>query len=445
MLLASGDWQEHRDRDGDGWADLAGYSRGVFRPRFFWDGGNGRTAFLTGGVTYENRDGGTMEGAVLPGTGAAYREALETRRYDLGGTVQVGIANRYVLTGRLAASSQHHRHQFGEVRERGRHDMVFGELALRGAFGHHTWVAGFATEYEAYHPLDVPRFAYRYTTPAVFVQDDVSLAPWISISASARADFQNRYGTLFSPRVAALLRWRGWTSRLSAGQGSFAPTPLTEETEAAGLTKLTIPVPLVAERGRSASFDIGRTSGPLTYSATLFHSTVQHPIAVERWQRYLLTNRAEPARNVGGELLGTLRKKALSATASYTYVQSRETDLGKRVDVPLTPRHSFGLVGMWEKEEFGRIGVECYYTGRQRLEENPYRSESKPYVIVGFLVEKRLGPVRLFLNAENLTDVRQTKWNSLLRPTRGVDGRWTVDAWAPLEGRVFNGGFRLRF
>ena len=25
------------------------------------------------------------------------------------------------------------------------------------------------------------------------------------------------------------------------------------------------------------------------------------------------------------------------------------------------------------------------------------------------------------------------------------DGRWTVDAWAPLDGRTWNGGLRLAF
>jgi len=28
---------------------------------------------------------------------------------------------------------------------------------------------------------------------------------------------------------------------------------------------------------------------------------------------------------------------------------------------------------------------------------------------------------------------------------RGVDGRWTVDAWAPLDGRNINGGIRVNF
>ena len=100
---------------------------------------------------------------------------------------------------------------------------------------------------------------------------------------------------------------------------------------------------------------------------------------------------------------------------------------------------------MWEKEEVGRIGVEVYYTGRQRLEVNPYRSESRSYVILGVLAERRIGRWRVFINAENLTDVRQTHWDSLVRPSQGVDGRWTVDAWAPLDGRVLNGGVRWTF
>jgi iron complex outermembrane receptor protein len=66
-------------------------------------------------------------------------------------------------------------------------------------------------------------------------------------------------------------------------------------------------------------------------------------------------------------------------------------------------------------------------------------------VIVGMLVEKRVGLARLFLNAENITNVRQSKSDSLLRPARGVDGRWTVDAWAPVDGRAINGGVRFGF
>jgi iron complex outermembrane receptor protein len=444
-LLGGGHWQDATDVNDDAWADLPGYTRGLVRPRLFWDGGNGRTLFATAGFTAEDRTGGTIPGAVLAATGAPYIEALETRRADAGAVGQMSFGGRYVLSARVALMQQRHDHQFGEVRERDRHETAFAEATLRASFSRHTLVGGVAFERDSYKPTDVPQFAYTFTVPGIFVQDDVEVASWLSVSASGRVDFHNEYGTFFSPRVAALFRANKWNSRISLGTGFFGPSPLTEETEAAGLSRLQIPRPLRAEEGRSASVDISRTDGPLSYTFTLFGSRVQHPIHVDRSAGLLLTNLADPTTNVGIELLGTLRHEPYSLTATYTYVRSRELTDGTRDDVPLTPRHSAGVVGMWEKEDVGRVGVEFYYTGVQRLEENPYRDVSEPYIIVGVLAERQIGWARLFINGENLTGVRQTRWDPLIRPTRAPDGRWTVDAWQPLDGRTINGGIRISF
>ena len=132
-----------------------------------------------------------------------------------------------------------------------------------------------------------------------------------------------------------------------------------------------------------------------------------------------------------------------SVTGTYTYARSLEGSGTERGDVPLTPRHSAGLTGMWERENLGRIGVECYFTGRQRLEDNPYRSESAAYLLFGVMAERQFGKLRVFVNAENLANVRQTDWSPLLRTVRATDGRWTVDSSAPLDGRVINAGIRL--
>jgi outer membrane receptor for ferrienterochelin and colicins len=98
-----------------------------------------------------------------------------------------------------------------------------------------------------------------------------------------------------------------------------------------------------------------------------------------------------------------------------------------------------------EDEDVGRIVVEWFYTGRQRLEANPFRDESVPYASVGLLVEHAFGKVRVFVNGEDLNNVRQMQYDPLIRPVRGVDGRWTVDAWGPLDGRNINAGIRLKF
>jgi iron complex outermembrane receptor protein len=443
-VLVGGHWQERNDIDEDGWADLAGYSRGVVRPRLFWNDGAGRSLFATGGAMWEQRRGGTMPEATLSATGAPYPESLETTRFDGGLVAQTPVAERFVLTARVSATRKDEDYLRGDVRERDVQDTMFAELALRGTAPRQTWVGGVAFERSTLDPRDQPRFAYDYNVPGVFLQDDIDVRRWLTLSVSGRVDFHNVFGTFLSPRVSALVRGGAWTSRLSIGSGFFAPTALTEETEAAGLARLTITEPLKAERGRSGSFDLTRVQGPLTLTATFFRYEVRDPAVVDR-ATYTLATLAEPTVNTGLETVATIRRPPFSVTGTYTYVHSREGVGADRADVPLTPRHSAGLVGMWENDERGRIGLEAYFTGLQRLEDNPYRSQSEPYVLFGGLVERRFGRVRLFVNAENLGGVRQTRFDPLVRPFQAVDGRWTVDAWAPLDGRVVNGGVRLSF
>jgi outer membrane receptor for ferrienterochelin and colicins len=444
-LLAGGHWQQQNDINADGWADLPGYNRAELRPRLFWDNHNGSSLFVTTGATWETRRGGTTSGAVIPATGAAYRETLDTGRYDVGVVGQTLLANEYVVAARGSVSWQTHDHTFGGSRERDSHDTAFAEVSARRKFGRQTFVVGGAVERDAFNAQDLPQFSYTFTVPGVFVQDDVDVTPWLSVSGSTRLDVHSEYGTFVSPRLSALFRSGRWTGRISAGTGFFPTSALTEETEAAGLARLRIAGPLRAETGRGVSFDLTRTNGPLSYTATVFASRIRNPVFVERTAGYVLANQPFASTNVGTELLATWRRAPLSLTATYGFVSAREFEETAFADVPLTPRHSVALLGTWEREGVGRIGAEWFYTGRQRLEANPFRDESVPYALFGLLAERVIGKVRLFVNGENLTNVRQTQWDPLIRPVRGADGRWTVDAWAPLDGRNINGGIRLRF
>jgi len=443
-LLGSANGQARGDVNTDGWADIPKYERAVVRPRVFWDDQAGKSFFATAGGTWEDRTGGTMPGRALP-SGGDYIEGLDTRRADVGSAFQALAANGVVWSARASWSTQHQDHRFGEITERDDHDTGFAELTVRRAIAHHTLVGGVAIEHDRFQPIDTPQFAYSYTTPGVFVQDDVDVAKWLAVSASARLDRHSEFGTFLSPRISALVRSGPWSSRLSVGQGFFAPTPITEETEAAGLSRLTIVRPLEPERGTNTSIDLTHAAGPLSATLTGFYSRIGDPVEVERTNAYVLGNLAEPTTNVGVEAIAIWKTEDLSIVANYAYVRSRETTDEGRVEVPLTPRHAVGVDGAWELGDIWRIGVEWYYTGPQRLEANPYRSESAPYSVFGVLASRRLGRALLFINGENLTNVKQTDWDPLLRPSRGVDGRWTVDAWAPLDGRVINGGVRFRF
>ena len=444
-FLGGGHFQKKTDVDDDSWADLPEYTRGVLRPRLFWEDGRGRSFFTTVGVTAETREGGTTGGGGALDGRLARVESLDTLRIDGGFVGRTLLAGRYVTTVRAAVSRQWHEHRFGDILERDRHVTMFGEVAVRGAAGRHTWVAGAALEHDSYKPRDVPRFAYAFTIPGLFLQDDVELMPWWAASISARADHHSEYGWFLSPRISSLLRGGGWTGRVSFGTGFFGPTALTEETEAAGLTQLRMPRPLEAERGQSFSVDVTRELGPLSATATLFRSRIRHPLHVERVSDYTISNLLDPGTTRGMELLGTLRRAPFALTGTYTFVQARERHAGVPVDAVLTPRHAAGIVVMAEWEDAGRIGLEWYFTGEQRLEGDPSRTRSEAYGVVGLLAERRINRFRVFINGENLTGTRQTKWAPVLRPMPSADGRIAGDVWAPLEGRTLNGGVRVVF
>jgi iron complex outermembrane receptor protein len=433
-LLGGAHFQGQSDIDGDGWSDLPEYQRGLVRPRIFWNDNAGNSWLFTVGTVIEDRAGGS----------AAFKDALRTRRFD-GGAVGRYLLGKRLLSIRGSVMSGRYRREFGTPIERDRQQTLFGEASLSSTSGRHTWTVGSAFQTDRYRNRDVPRFDYTFITPAVFAQDEYSPATYLTVSASGRLDFNNRYGTFFNPRLSALIRFpHAITARISAGTGVFTPTAFTEETEATGLMRILPLKDLHVERAQSLSGDLGWKSRHLELNATVFGSVVRNPVALRGLE---VVNLSGPTRTVGTEFLARFRQGRFNIVASHTFVHSSEIEkmTGQRDLVPLTPRHTTGVDTMWEDPDRMRIGFEVYYTGQQRLEDNPYRTESIPYWVYGILIERRVGPVRLFLNAENIGDVRQTRHDPLVLPQPLPDGRRTVGVWGPLEGRILNGGLRYRF
>ena len=355
-----------------------------------------------------------------------------------------------MLAVRGSALRQGEQRQWGDVPEQGTRAVWFAEASLQGANGRHTWVLGSAFQQDRYTALELPQFNYRFSSPAVFAQDEMSFGPRWTLGVSTRADVHSEYGTLSTPRVSLLARPRpGWIVRVAAGTGAFAPTPFIEETEETGLSRVLPLRGLRAERARGTSVDVTRVLGPLEVTGTIFASLVTRPVQQQRADagHVRLVNADGPTRTRGTELLLKYRAGEFTAWVTHGWTRSTEDDpdRGDRRDVPLTPRQTASFTAMWEFEGRGRFGLEGYYTGRQALDENPYRLTGHPYTLLGALAERRFGRVGLFVNGENLLDVRQTRDDPLVLPARRADGRWTVDAWAPLDGRVINGGVRVTF
>jgi iron complex outermembrane receptor protein len=439
--------QSRQDLDDDGWIDMAAYERLTLRPRVFWTGADGALAFLTVGILREDREGGTLPGRSAP-DGQPFRQAQKTKRLDAGLTAEVPMPSLGALRLRGSATRQEHRHVFGVVRDDDRHDTLFGEASISGRSDGTALLAGLAYQVDRFRSDAFPAFNYSHQVPGLFGQVEQEVTPELTLAGSARIDFHNRFGTQLSPRLSALYRPGPWTIRASLGRGFFAPTPFVEEIEADGLLRLEPLGTLMAEKATTGSVDLGYAHGAIEARATVFASNINNATRLldVAPDRVRLVNVGGPTRIHGSELLLRYRWDGVMLTGSYVFVDATEPgEAAARRQVPLTPRHSAGIVAMWEKHGRGRIGIEAYYTGRQPLEDNPFRSRSKPYLHLGALGEIVLGKVSLFANAENILGVRQTRYDPLLRPARAASGEWTVDAWAPAEGFILNGGVRLRF
>ncbi len=319
---------------------------------------------------------------------------------------------------------------FGDVRERGTRSTGFGEISLQGMHTRHTWVVGGAYQYDGYNARDLPRFDYAFNAPAIFAQDEFA-AGAVRVSLSGRLDVHDEYGTLASPRGSLL--WRPDAGMDCSRVRRWRCICADAIRRGHGRNRL---VASRAARGPRSRTRVGRLPGCDTsgwrprVDRDLLWLRCAEPGATHRRAPMACSCSSTPVvptQTFGGEALGRYRSGPFLAIATYAFVQSRELDeeSGLRREVPLTPRHYAALDVMYESEDWGRAGLEFYYVGHQSLDDNPYRTRGLGQFIVGALVEKRFERVRLFVNAENLGNVRQTK----LRPARSsrAASRWSMD------------------
>ena len=446
--------QEAQDLDDDGWIDMAGYERGSVRPRFYWQDDNGANLYVTLGAMTEQRDGGTLGEATVP-DGSEFPQTQDTLRTDIGFIYDQPLGEVLNLNVRGSAMNQDHEHVFGAVQEDDSHESSLIESSLSGYSDKTAWLVGVALQSEKFKSDTFSEFNYSYQVPGLFSQLDYEASDDISMSLSARADWHNEYGTQVSPRISLLYSPENWTIRGAYGQGFFAPSPFIEDIDEAGLSRLAPLENLEEERASTASIDISYVLGSVETSLTFFASDIDNVTELEVIEgadetadkQVRLVNATGETDISGAEVLLRYRWQDIKFTGSYLYTDAtKEDDSGVgRVPLALTPKHSAGLVVMWEEHGSHLVGFEAYYTGTQELENNPYRDRSEAYWHLGLLGQITIGQVSFFVNAENLLNVRQTKEDSLLLLEQAPSGRWTTDIWSRNDGFTVNAGLRFQF
>jgi iron complex outermembrane receptor protein/outer membrane receptor for ferrienterochelin and colicins len=106
----------------------------------------------------------------------------------------------------------------------------------------------------------------------------------------------------------------------------------------------------------------------------------------------------------------------------------------------LTPKSRINSALLFEKEESFKAGVEAYYTSSQFLSDG---FRTKPFWVLGIFGEKVFGKYSLFINFENITDTRQGRLTPVVLPPHEMPT--FAEIYTHTEGRVINGGIKIRF
>jgi outer membrane receptor for ferrienterochelin and colicins len=123
----------------------------------------------------------------------------------------------------------------------------------------------------------------------------------------------------------------------------------------------------------------------------------------------------------------------------YTYADVSQHTRDVITASPLVSKHRLNNVLFYEIEDKLKIGLEAYYFSKQKLNDN---TTGKAYWMTGFMVEKLWERFSIFINFENFTDTRQTKFGSIY--TGSLTSPVFRDIYAPLDGFVINGGIKFR-
>ncbi|MBC3787773.1 TonB-dependent receptor [Spirosoma utsteinense] len=129
----------------------------------------------------------------------------------------------------------------------------------------------------------------------------------------------------------------------------------------------------------------------------------------------------------------------LSFYVGYTLINAQTHYAGVTKQNPFTAKSRLYSTLMYEIDEKWRIGYEVFYVGRQTIRNGDIKPS---YWVMGVSVERKWKHFSLFVNTENFLDVRQSRFESAY--TGSLQNPQFRDIWAPTDGFIYNGGFKLR-
>jgi outer membrane receptor for ferrienterochelin and colicins len=430
------------------------YNRFTLNPKLFIYFNDRTTLDLGLNSTIESRMGGDL--AYIKGEGSpehSYFEQNKTARYSSQAQFEHQLNGQERITVKNSISYFNRTINLPEYQFSGVQVSSYSEANYTKAGEVSDWVAGlnFLTEnFNEDRHSNLPLRSYNYNTLGGFLQNTWKASNKITLETGIRADYHNAYGLFFLPRVSALYKInQHFSTRLGGGFGYKVPTVFTEDAERIQFRNV-LPVNVAntkAERSYGANYDISYRTGlfddrvGFSINQLFFYTRVQSPILLTALAngdlQYL-----QPQGNLSTRGMETNVKMTygdFKLFVGYTLADVQQHTNGSVSTYPLVSRHRLNNVLMYELEDKWKIGAEAYYFSRQALSDG---RTGKSYWTMGLMAEKIWERFSLFVNFENLTDTRQTRFDTFY--TGSISSPDFRDIYAPLDGFVVNGGLKFK-
>ncbi|AXO80044.1 TonB-dependent receptor [Olleya aquimaris] len=450
-LYGSGHYQKAYDPEDDGFSNLPKTTSISFNPKLFYYPSDKTTLWFGLNGTYDDRIGGDITKIESGEDGIhQYTEENNSKRLSSQLVYQTQLDAVSSLEFKNSVSFFDRNLTVPDFNFDGKQTNTFTEISYNTASEKTDWIVGanlYTSNFDENDNALLQR-DQKDVTFGAFANNIYDLSDnWI-LETGLRADYNTDFGFFPLPRISLLYKNdSGFSSRIGGGLGYKIPDIFTEEAEYINFENvLAIDKSIIdAERSYGLNFDVNyqtRLSDEIGFSINqLFYVTaINDGLLLNSTDNGLFQfeNAPDEIFSKGAETNIKFTYKDFRWFLNYALIDTKLNYLPGNPQKPLTAKHNAGSVLMYESEKW-RIGYETFYTGKQFLSNG---TETTDFVTMGLLVMRNFKLGSVFVNFENFTDRRQSRFSPLVLPPH--DNPVFPEIYAPTDGFIFSVGLIIK-
>ncbi|MDN3586286.1 TonB-dependent receptor plug domain-containing protein [Pedobacter aquatilis] len=456
-FLAIANFQKPYDVDEDDFTELPKSKDFTIHPKVFIYPNDKTTLIIGNAFTKSDRTGGDIE-LIKNGVSNShtYFENNATMRNTSTLDLSVKYAEKDLLSVKTSFNYFKRDISIPNYSFNGDNYNVYADVSYLKNIKNQSLIFGANLVYDDFREKNQTLLAKNFITKTagLYFQQTWDVTEKLKLESGIRTDLTKYYNDLYSntdffilPRVSALYKFNDkWSSRIGGGLGYKTPTLFTEQTETFQYQNLRPLNNVEAEKSYGGTADINYKTNigddwMISLNQMFFYTRISNStILLQDALNFYFANTSQAVNSKGFETNAKIIfKDNFKLFTGYTFTNAKANYFPVIQDIRLLPKNKLNLALLYEKERNIKLGLEGYFTDRQYLYNN---FQTPSYWEFGLMAEKYFGKISVFINAENFTDTRQSRYKSVVNGSH-VNPTFD-DIWTHTEGRTFNAGIKLK-